>query len=81
MSDFEFEVLGIPDTSGALTDHADTDIACLDSGTGELVFGIVADAYQLPCHALVGGRAPQRLELLFQYVERIQVLIVLPQRL
>ena len=51
-----FELLGIPDAPGAHADHADTDAASLNPGTGELVFCVITDA-----HTVASQRVPGQL--------------------
>ena len=41
---FEFEVFSISNASRQFSDHANADIPCFYSGTGELVFGKVTNA-------------------------------------
>ena len=47
LSDFQLEVMLIEQTSGALANHSDGDVASLDACSGELEAGVSTDAVRV----------------------------------
>ncbi len=45
MSDLKLEIVSIPDPTGTFSNHSNIYVASFNSGTGELVFCIIADPF------------------------------------